>query len=127
MIEYFIIFIILLCLILFNFIYFSLNYKLLLCLIVLLVIFYSNIKYLINYLYKANIILNANSFYKAIVKKSLHINNDISLVLYKIRIFFPYDKKNYKYLLHNGDKLSYYINNKSNMCHKIYKEKIIKY
>ena len=72
MIEYFIIFIILLCLILFNFIYFSLNYKLLLCLIVLLVIFYSNIKYLINYLYKANIILNANSFYKAIVKKSLH-------------------------------------------------------
>lgn len=127
MIEYFIIFIILVCLILFNWAYFSFNYKLLFCFSLLILIFYSNIKYLIQYLFEKKIMLNANSFYNAIVKRPLHINNDISLVLYKIRIFFPYDKKNYKYLLHNADKLSYYINNRTNLCHKIYKEYIDKY
>lgn len=127
MIEYFIIFIILLCLILFNWIFFSFNYNLLLCISVLVVIFYSNIKYVIHYLFEKNIQLNADSFYKSIIKRPLEINNDISLILYKIRIFFPYDKKNYKYLLHNADKLSYYINNRHNMCDIIYKEKLNKY
>lgn len=127
MIEYFIIFIIIFLLIIYNIIYFSFNYKLLIIVISLIVIFYSNIKYFINSLYQQNELLNADSFYKEIVKKPLHINNDISILLYKIRIFFPYDKKNYKYLLHNADKLSKYINNKSIICNKIYKEKILKY
>jgi len=123
----FIIFVILVCLLLFNWMYFAFNYKLLLCFCLLVLLFYSNSKDLIKYWYNYNIILNANSFYKNIVRRPLNINNDISLVLYKIRVFYPYDKTNYRYLIHNCNKLSYYIDNKSEFCYSIYKEKIDKY